>query len=236
MLIGCDAIGSEVLYTLIQMGANHVYLIEFDHVAVSNLHRQLLYFDDQVGKLKAVSAAQTISRLFDDQLYVVVKVHHNEKNDSVYDQMITNGSKIQDEGGKRVIHFDIGLKKFDDKTASNDYNEWLINSDYLVSAVDNPEARRLLYRMSLVHGKPMLDGGADGLSGSTQMIFPLQSSFQRGLDDPVLALVKCTPPGPGHCKRPEDTVHYALNDLSEFFFTRVDCHRQYVTCDMWSYG
>jgi adenylyltransferase/sulfurtransferase len=56
-LVGAGAIGSAALPALAGAGVGRLTIIDDDAVELSNLHRQLIYREDQVGESKAETAA-----------------------------------------------------------------------------------------------------------------------------------------------------------------------------------
>jgi len=63
ILVGVGAIGSYVATILVSSGIGKLIIIEFDTVEVSNLNRQLLYQDKDVGKPKAEIAAKKLKTI-----------------------------------------------------------------------------------------------------------------------------------------------------------------------------
>ena len=43
MVVGCGALGNEVMKNLVLMGVGHLVLVDFDYVEPSNLSRSILY-------------------------------------------------------------------------------------------------------------------------------------------------------------------------------------------------
>ena len=52
-IIGCGGLGSAAAVYLAASGIGHLHLIDYDKIDLSNLHRQVFYRRDQVGKSKA---------------------------------------------------------------------------------------------------------------------------------------------------------------------------------------
>jgi molybdopterin/thiamine biosynthesis adenylyltransferase/rhodanese-related sulfurtransferase len=63
LLIGAGGLGSPAALYLAAMGIGTIGIIDDDKVAVSNLHRQILYREIDVGKPKAALAAARLSEL-----------------------------------------------------------------------------------------------------------------------------------------------------------------------------
>lgn len=58
LLIGVGGLGCAVALALAGMGIRRLGLVDDDHVALSNLHRQILFQTADIGKSKAVMAGQ----------------------------------------------------------------------------------------------------------------------------------------------------------------------------------
>ncbi|MBL7892895.1 MAG: molybdopterin-synthase adenylyltransferase MoeB [Bacteroidia bacterium] len=62
LVIGAGGLGCPALQYLTAMGVGEIGIADFDKVDVSNLQRQILYFVDDIGKLKAETAVSRLSR------------------------------------------------------------------------------------------------------------------------------------------------------------------------------
>lgn len=60
VLLGLGGLGSHLLYDLVALGVQHLRVVEFDKVELSNLNRQILYTERDIGKPKAELAAERI--------------------------------------------------------------------------------------------------------------------------------------------------------------------------------
>jgi len=65
-IIGCGGLGSPVAYYLAAAGIGKLKLVDFDVVDLSNLHRQILHFTDDVGNKKTQSAIKKLNNLNPD--------------------------------------------------------------------------------------------------------------------------------------------------------------------------
>lgn len=63
LVVGAGGIGSTVLMYLAASGIGHISVVDFDAVDVSNLHRQVIHSESNVGLNKAVSACQAMNAL-----------------------------------------------------------------------------------------------------------------------------------------------------------------------------
>ncbi len=62
LVVGAGGLGCPVLQYLATAGVGHIGTIDFDTINFHNLHRQVLFSSDDVGKNKAKTAAEKLSR------------------------------------------------------------------------------------------------------------------------------------------------------------------------------
>lgn len=100
MVVGCGAVGSFAIESLVRSGVGHIILVDFDVVEESNINRQLFALDSTLGKTKAEIAGARIAdinpkikvnifNMFFDENTVL-----NVKPDFVIDAIDTVPSKI----------------------------------------------------------------------------------------------------------------------------------------------
>src|ERR1017187_4438284 len=63
LLVGAGGLSSPAALYLAAMGVGTIGIIDDDKIALSNLHRQILYRESDIGKQKAIIAAERISEL-----------------------------------------------------------------------------------------------------------------------------------------------------------------------------
>ena len=78
-VIGCGGLGCAVLPYLASSGVGKLILIDDDKIELSNLQRQVLYTDDNVGRLKAEMAAQYLRQRNSDCAIEVVNKRAGQK-------------------------------------------------------------------------------------------------------------------------------------------------------------
>lgn len=63
MVVGLGGLGCPALQYLAAAGVGHLLLVDDDVISLSNLHRQTLYGQSQIGQKKAHAAAEWVARL-----------------------------------------------------------------------------------------------------------------------------------------------------------------------------
>lgn len=61
-LLGLGGLGSHILYDLVALGVHNIRAIDFDCVELSNLNRQILYSENDIGRKKTEVAKERISQ------------------------------------------------------------------------------------------------------------------------------------------------------------------------------
>lgn len=62
LVVGCGGLGSSIAVYLASSGIGKIHLVDFDFVDISNLHRQVFYSLDDVGKSKAAVLSAFIKK------------------------------------------------------------------------------------------------------------------------------------------------------------------------------
>lgn len=71
LVVGAGGLGCPILQYLATSGVGKIGLVDFDHVALHNLHRQILYTENDIGYSKVVCAKTTLERLNPHVDYVI---------------------------------------------------------------------------------------------------------------------------------------------------------------------
>jgi adenylyltransferase/sulfurtransferase len=87
---GCGGLGSPIAYYLAAAGFGHLVLVDMDIVDLSNLNRQILHWDSNIGELKVKSAYEKLAQLNPEIELVPLNMEINE--DNVYE--LTEGCDI----------------------------------------------------------------------------------------------------------------------------------------------
>lgn len=80
LVVGAGGLGVPVLQYLVGMGVGSIQIVDGDTIALSNLHRQVLYTTADVGKYKAPIAKERLSELNQDVSIQAVAQMLNERN------------------------------------------------------------------------------------------------------------------------------------------------------------
>lgn len=73
LVVGAGGLGAAALPALAGAGIGHITIVDHDKISRSNLHRQTIYKDDQVGQSKAECAAEYLRELNPDIDVVAVE-------------------------------------------------------------------------------------------------------------------------------------------------------------------
>ena len=63
LVIGAGGLGAPILQYLTAAGVGRIGIVEFDEVSISNLQRQVLFSESEVGQLKSVKAQERLNAL-----------------------------------------------------------------------------------------------------------------------------------------------------------------------------
>lgn len=80
LVVGAGGLGCPVLQYLTAAGVGTLGIVDDDMVDISNLHRQILYSADDIGKSKAVTAAAKLTILNPNCTFLPISQRINEKN------------------------------------------------------------------------------------------------------------------------------------------------------------
>jgi len=63
LVIGAGGLGCPILQYIATAGVGFIGIIDFDTIEIHNLHRQILYTENEIGKEKAIVAKEVVSKL-----------------------------------------------------------------------------------------------------------------------------------------------------------------------------
>lgn len=100
MVVGCGAVGSVAIEALARSGVDHLILVDFDRVDISNINRQLFAVQSSVGRKKTDVARERIADISPDIIVDTLSIFFDADTaidvqpDFVIDAIDTIDSKI----------------------------------------------------------------------------------------------------------------------------------------------
>ena len=92
-VVGIGGLGSPITQQLVAMGIGRIRIIDRDVVEISNLHRQVLYGDDDIGLSKAEAAYYRLKRI---NPQVNIEPLTLSINDDTVDKVVTGSDVVVD--------------------------------------------------------------------------------------------------------------------------------------------
>jgi NEDD8-activating enzyme E1 len=181
LVIGAGGLGCELLKDLALVGFKDIHVIDMDTIDVTNLNRQFLFREKDVGKMKSVVAAEFIQKRDPTVKVTPYTCMIQKKDDAFYKQ------------------FSLIVAGLDNIKARQWMNQKLlelcpVDED---GDIDFDEGATLI---------PMIDGGTEGLNGQVNIIIPrVTKCFNCTMKDvqPTETYQVCTianePRTPAHC-------------------------------------
>lgn len=178
LVVGAGGLGCELLKNLALLGFGRLDVIDMDTIDLSNLNRQFLFAQGDIGRSKATVAAEVIEKRVP---HCRVTAHH---------------CRIQDRDAEFYRQFHVVVCGLDSVVARRWINGMLLS---LLHYEDDGT----LDMTSLI---PMVDGGTEGFKGNARVILPGVSACVEctlGLYPPQVNFPLCTiahtPRLPEHC-------------------------------------
>ena len=137
-VVGLGGLGSPAAFYLAAAGIGELVLVDHDEVARSNLNRQIIHGEKDLGKTKTFSASETLQGL---------------------------NSRVQVKG--------LTLELERGNLAE------LPETDLIIGALDNFQARYLLNEFAVSEGVPFVHGAVEGFRGQLATILPGETPCLR---------------------------------------------------------
>lgn len=177
LVIGAGGLGCEILKDLALSGFKDIHVIDMDTIDISNLNRQFLFRQSDVGRYKAEVAARFVMR----RVRGVTITPHNRR--------------IQDFDQAFYMQFQAVVCGLDSIEARRWINAMLV--DLAENGEDDGAGDAI---------KPLVDGGTEGFKGQSRVVIPTMTSCiecQLDMHAPRAAVPLCTlasiPRQPEHC-------------------------------------
>lgn len=179
LVVGAGGLGCEILKNLALCGIKNIFVIDLDTIELSNLNRQFLFRQKDIGKYKAEVASQFIKEKFPNI------------------NILFSTKKVQELADSFFRQFNIIIGGLDNIEARLYINQKVHD---LVQFDENGKIKP----ETVI---PFIDGGTEGLRGQAQVIYPYTTSCFRCVTDSMVSNRKtyalCTiannPRIPEHC-------------------------------------
>jgi ubiquitin-activating enzyme E1 C len=148
LVVGAGGLGCEILKNLALCGIKHIFVVDLDTIELSNLNRQFLFRQKDIGRFKSEVACEFIKRKYPD---IEIK---------------SSCKKIQEFSDEffRRFHLIIGgLDNIEARSYINQKVHDLVEFD----EEGNPDPATVI---------PFIDGGTEGFRGQTKVIIPYKTS------------------------------------------------------------
>lgn len=154
LMVGCGAIGCEMLKNLAQLdfctkGEGKLIITDPDHIEISNLSRQFLFRNDHLKKSKSKVAAEQIKKINPNMNIQPLDQKMCPENQSLINRIFMKENIIG-----------------------------------VVNALDNISARRYMDEQCFNYLKPLFESGTQGMKGNTQPVIPFITETYSNSNDP----------------------------------------------------
>ena len=145
LVVGAGGLGCELLKDLTLLGFKSIDVIDMDTIDVSNLNRQFLFGEEDVGKPKAICAARAVNRRVKGA------------------KVVGHYKRIEDMDDNWYRRFHVVVMGLDSIEARRYINK--VYCSFLEFDRESGEAREGTWT-------PLIDGGTEGFKGHARVIIP----------------------------------------------------------------
>lgn len=93
LVIGAGGLGCPILQYLAAVGVGNIGIVDFDKVELHNLHRQILYTENNIGQLKSTSAKTILENL---NPHITIQTFEEKLSETNANEIIKNFDFIVD--------------------------------------------------------------------------------------------------------------------------------------------
>ena len=199
LVIGAGGLGCELLKDLALVGFKDIHVIDMDTIDVTNLNRQFLFREKDVGRHKSIVAAEFIRQRDSSVSVTPYTCKIQEKDDDFYKQFSLIIGGVDNIEARQWInaklHEFVPIDEDGDIEYEDDPDGTLDEDGDVVQVIAN-------------NGKliPLIDGGTEGLKGQVTVIIPrVTKCFNCTMDgvqetDVVqVCTIASEPRTPAHC-------------------------------------
>jgi ubiquitin-activating enzyme E1 C len=148
LVVGAGGLGCEILKNLAVCGIKHIFVVDMDTIELSNLNRQFLFRQKDIGRFKAEVASEFIKRKYPD-----IEIKSSCKEIQCF----------SDEFFRRFHIIIGGLDSIEARSYLNKKVHDLVEFD----EDGNPDPDTVI---------PFIDGGTEGFNGQVHSIIPYKTS------------------------------------------------------------
>ena len=145
LVVGAGGLGCELLKDLTLLGFKHIDVIDMDTIDVSNLNRQFLFSEEDVGEPKAICAARAVNQRVRGA------------------KVVGHYKRIEDMEDNWYRQFHVVVMGLDSIEARRYINK--VYCSFLEFERESVEAREGTWT-------PLIDGGTEGFKGHARVIIP----------------------------------------------------------------
>ena len=210
LVVGAGGLGCEILKNLALSGVKNMYIVDLDTIELSNLNRQFLFREKDIGRYKAEVAEEFIKKKYPD---INIK---------------SSCCKVESLSNDFYKDFDIIIGALDNIEARSFLNKKVHD------LVEFDDAGKILPETV----KPFIDGGTEGFRGQVKVIIPYTTSCFECDEEIINAerntYAMCTIAG--NPRIPEHCIEYAKTVEWEKHFKNKPIDKDSIEDIEWIYN